>query len=222
VGGAPVDLLDEVYGLVTRRVEGLGPRDFLAATRAAGWTVQDLLFHQMLDAARALRAFASPTDQQPDVDEVTYWRAFHPDEGDGGLAHARYVRISSSADSDPAELVWHWRETAESAVRAAAAAPRAGRVRTQGHVLTVADFTSTLVVEAAVHYLDLTVELPGDPLPDGAVTSVRRVLDGLLGTPAPERWGAVEHMLKGTGRQPLTDDDRADLGAAADRFPLFG
>ena len=32
---------------------------------------------------------------------------------------------------------------------------------TQGHVLIVADFAATLVVEAAVHYLDLIVALPG-------------------------------------------------------------
>ena len=33
-------------------------------------------------------------------------------------------------------------------------------VTTQGHVLRTADFIATLAVEAAVHYLDLTVRLP--------------------------------------------------------------
>jgi hypothetical protein len=50
---------------------------------------------------------------------------------------------------------------------------------------------------------------------------VRRVLDGLPGSPLPAGWDDVSCVLKGTGRLPLTSEDRARLGPAAERFPLF-
>jgi hypothetical protein len=89
-------------------------------------------------------------------------------------------------------------------------------------VLTVADFAATLAVEAAVHYLDLTVALPGTPAPEPAsLALVRRVLGGLLAAPVPAPWDDVTAALKGTGREPLTEADRQALGPAAGRFPLF-
>jgi len=98
----------------------------------------------------------------------------------------------------------------------------AAGVATQGHVLRPADFTATLAVEAAVHFLDLTVALPAAPRPDPApLALVRRVLDGLLGHPLPAGWDGVSGALKGTGRVPLTRADRARLGADAERFPLL-
>jgi hypothetical protein len=91
-------------------------------------------------------------------------------------------------------------------------------VATQGHVLRPADFTATLAVETAVHYLDLTVDLPSSPPPDPvSLTLVRRVLEGLLGSPLPASWGDASAAVKGTGRVSLTDEDRAVLGALADR-----
>ena len=48
------------------------------------------------------------------------------------------------------------------------------------------------------------------------------MLEGLLGRPLPARWDDVTAARRGTGREPLTADDRAELGAAAGAFPLFG
>jgi hypothetical protein len=95
-------------------------------------------------------------------------------------------------------------------------------VTTQGHVLTVTSFAATLAVEAAVHYLDLTGYLPAPPVPDPAsLALVRRVLSGLLGAPLPDSWDDVAAALKGTGREPLTEEDRRALGSSAGKFPLF-
>jgi hypothetical protein len=99
-------------------------------------------------------------------------------------------------------------------------------VGTQGHVLGVPDFVSTLVVESTVHHLDLVVELPaGAPgaAPDPeALALTRAVLEGIHGAPLPAAWDDVTSVLKGTGRVGLTDADRAALGDAADRVPLLG
>jgi mycothiol maleylpyruvate isomerase-like protein len=243
---AVLDALDAVYRNVTAVAGGLGDADLMRPSRCAGWAVADVLYHELLDARRALRTFASPADRPPDCDDVSYWTGYAPagdgssgdgasgDHSSGGgalacaeptyaeesAAHARYVRIAAAA-YPPGALAWEWSETAAAAVRAGRACGHEA-VTTQGHVLTVADFAATLAVEAAVHYLDLTVALPGAPAPERAsLALVRRVLAGLLGAPLPAFWDDVTAALKGTGREPLTEADRQALGASAGKFPLF-
>lgn len=237
-------LLGRSYSLVTAAVEGLTPAELLLGTRCRGWTVQDLLLHQLLDAQRALVAFATPAAEEPDVDAVTYWEPFRPGSvgdgsaGDGSAvdgapggedwsaAHARFVRVASSAYADPRTLVAHWRTTSEATVRAALAADPAGRVGTQGHVIVVPDFLSTLVVESTVHHLDLVVELPAGargttPDPE-ALALTRVVLEGIHGAALPTAWDDATCVLKGTGRIPLEPADHEALGGRADGFPLLG
>ena len=224
---AVLDALETGYRRVTEVVTGLGEAELMRPTGCAGWAVADVLFHQLLDAQRALVAFATPVTEPPDRDDVTYWAEFTPQPGEAGAqaragaaAHARFVRLAASA-YPPGTLARVWSETAAAACRAARACQAAG-VATQGHVLRPADFTATLAVETAVHYLDLTVDLPSAPPPDPvSLTLVRRVLEGLLGSPLPASWGDASAAVKGTGRVPLTDGDRTVLGPLADRVPLF-
>jgi hypothetical protein len=224
---ATADTLAAVHGTITTAIGGLGEAELMLPTRCAGWVIGDLLYHLLLDARRALRTFASPAAGPADVDDVTYWRAYSRSAEQDAIgsaeaaAHARHVRIVAAA-YPPGALAWEWGETSGAACRAARSCPHE-LVTTQGHVLTTADFVATLAVEAAVHYLDLTVNLPSAPAPDpAALLLVRQVLDGLLGAPAPAGWDDGGYVLKGTGRVPLSGDDRAELGALADRFPLFG
>jgi len=218
--------LDGAYAQVSDVVSALDAGSFILPSRCAGWAVADVLYHQLLDARRALRTFASPATGAPDRDDVSYWRPFSAD-GDippGGAAaaeHARHVRIVASAFT-PAELTWEWTETATAARRAARACPHQ-LLSTQGHVLRTADFVGTLAVEAAVHYLDLTVAIPTAAAPDPiSLGLVWRVLDGILGESPPDGWDDLTYVLKGTGRLALTETERAELGPAAHRFPLFG
>jgi hypothetical protein len=67
-----VDALGAIYGDITEHVSGLGPAALLRPSRCAGWTVGDVLYHQLLDARRALVTFATLGSGEPDVDEVTY------------------------------------------------------------------------------------------------------------------------------------------------------
>jgi uncharacterized protein (TIGR03083 family) len=220
---------DGAYVQLTDLAAGLDDASMMRASRCAGWAVGDVLYHQLLDARRALRTFATPGQGPAGRDDISYWRPFSVDgdvpPGSAAAAdHARHVRIVASAFS-PAKLTWEWTETAEAARRAAKACPFQ-MVATQGHVLRAADFMATLAVEAAVHYLDMTAALPAagpcDPVCLGLVT---RVLDGLLGGPprtSALSWDDQTYALKGTGRLALTESERAQLGPAAGRFPLFG
>ena len=204
------DLLTEVYDTFTDCVGDLPEADFERPTRASAWTVRQLLFHQLLDAQRALVTLSTPAAEEPDVDEATYWRPFRPGEGDGGAAHARFVARAADAFDGPGDLVAWWGATARAASYAASVADPAGRVRTQGHVIAVPDFVSTLVVEATIHLLDATLEVPGGP-PAAALRHTRRVLELIKGAPLAEA-DAAEAVLRATGRLP--SDDPA--------YPLLG
>jgi hypothetical protein len=227
---AVLDTLEASYENLTTVADALGEDELMLPSRCAGWAVADVLYHQLLDARRGLMAFASPAPEAepPDVDDVSYWQAFSPASGEsaalGSAAaaqHARYVRIVASAYPGRT-LAWEWRETAAAACRAARACPHPA-VRTQGHILATTDFVATLVVESAVHYLDLTTGLVAAPPPDAdSLALVRRVLDGLLGTPMPGSWDDQTYALKGTGRVPVSAKDRIELGPLADLLPLFG
>jgi hypothetical protein len=207
-------LLAELYTAEAVAVTERSEADFDRPTRTA-WTVRELLFHQLLDAQRTLVALASPAghDEEPDVDAVTYWAPFKPD-AEWNDSHARFVRVAASAYSSGGVLLDHFVTTTEASARAVGAADQASRVRTQGHVITVADLASTLVVEATTHLLDLTVELAGAPSPpSAALAEARRVLEALHGRPLPATWDDTEAVLKGTGRVELSGADRAELGA---------
>ena len=179
------------------------------------------MFQLLLDVQRALVAFSSPADGPADVDNVTYWRPFRPANGDGGRAHAEYVTRAAAAYSSAELLVEQWTETLTAAARAGRR-EQAEIVSTQGHRLRSADFIDTLIVEATIHYLDLTLNFPASPAPVSALLRVRNVLDGLLGTALPLGWDDVEYALKGTGRVALTAADRDQLGDLALKIPLLG
>ena len=218
-----VEALDRAYGGITAITERVSRNDLLAFSRCHGWVVADVLFHVLCDAQRALVALATPDPGPPDRDYVTYWTGFAAEAGDPTPA-AWWVRRSASAFRDGTGAVTLWRETAPAVVRAAGRADPDGCVGTQGHVLALPDFLATLVTEAVIHHLDITVQLTGMPAPDAnAVALAARTLDGLLGAghARPDDWTADEYLLKATGRIALSDGDRRALGAAARRFPLL-
>lgn len=101
-----VDALDAVYAKMTTAVAGLSEADLMLPSRCAGWAVSDVLYHELLDARRALRTFASPSAAPVDVDDVTYWRSFSPGGADNA-EHARHVRIAASA-YPAGGLAWEW------------------------------------------------------------------------------------------------------------------
>lgn len=217
-------VLAEAYEGVTTVIADLGEEDRRRPTRCRGWSVDALVAHLLQDAQRALVALASEVHREPDTDSVSYWRSWNPTADPAGRdASARFASRLGSAYGSIESLAGHWAHTMQAAVRAAARAEPNASVSTQQHVLSVADLCRTLVVEAVVHHLDLVADLPDAPLPAAAPLAVARsTLDALWDRPAPAEWDAATYVLKATGREPLTDTERDELGAGAARLPLLG
>jgi hypothetical protein len=208
------------YSDLATIAESLDEQDSWQATRCTGWVVRDLLLHLLGDAQRALVALATPSAGPADRDAVSYWAGSRFDE-DPDLRELRDLRtIAGMWELD--RLARTFGETFRAVVRLGARTAPDTLLSTQGHVLRADDLLATLVVEAAVHHLDLVVGLhrPG-PRPE-PLALVRRTLDGLLGRPAPADWPDDRWALLGTGRVPPGGGERRALGAAAARLPLLG
>jgi mycothiol maleylpyruvate isomerase-like protein len=215
------DLLREVYGAFAGVLREVGEEQSWLPTGCRGWAVRDLTHHALSDAQRALVALHTPSLEEPDRDAVTYWQDWAPDAA-GAAQGRRHTRVLASMFLDWDQLRGLYLETALAVVEAAATTEPGRWVATQGHVLRVADLLSTLSVEATVHHLDLTTDLPAarPPSPAG-LREVRRVLDGLLGRPADAAWDDERYALVATGRAEPDEEESRRLGALRDRLPVF-
>jgi hypothetical protein len=211
--------LQVAYADLARTISSVSEEDSWRATGCRGWTVRDLLLHLLADAQRGLVALATPSAQEPDRDSVTYW-VDAPSGHDPEYRELRAVRtIASAYGLQP--LKRQYDETNKAVLALAERSDPDATVPTQGHTLRVDDLLTTLVVEAAIHHLDLVVTWgrPG-PAPESLVV-VRRTLYGLLGSPVPVGWDDVTYARAATGRRPLSAEERAALGADARRLPLL-
>jgi hypothetical protein len=215
-----VDLLTAAYSPLIALADDIDEQHGWAHTRLPGWTVRDLFFHLASDAQRALVAFGTPATEPADTDEVSYWSHWKPGT-QGADAGRRGTRIIASAWTSVRGPAGLFAKTARAVLVQAAREDPAAVIETQEHRLTTTALLRTLVVEAGVHHLDLGEVIPQPPAP-AVRAEIRRVLDGLLGAPAPAGWDDIRYALVGTGREPLTADERQELGEKAERFPLFG
>jgi hypothetical protein len=211
--------LRTAYGDLARTVGSVDEHDAWRPTDCVGWTVRDLVLHLLADAQRGLVALAMPSTSEPDCDAVSYW-VDAPSGHDPEYRELRAVRtIASTYGLEP--LKRQYEETSQAVVALAERSAPAAVVPTQGHSLRVDDLLTTLVVEAAIHHLDLVAHWDRrGPAPE-TLAVVRRTLDGLLGHPVPLGWDDVTYARAATGRAILTDQERTALGADADRLPLL-
>ena len=217
----PLDLLWTAYGDLSGVYSSLTVGEGWQPTGCAGWTPVDLGFHLLSDARRALVALNTPAPGPADTTAVDYWTAWRP-PAPGDDDELWSTRIAASVHGGLAGISRRYAETSAAVLVAAGRIDETDPVATQGHVLTVADLLSTLTVEAAVHHLDLVEHLDRPGPAAAPLAEARRILEGLLGRPLPAGWDDVTAARRGTGREPLSDADRSELGDAAGAFPLFG
>jgi uncharacterized protein (TIGR03083 family) len=207
-------------------VAGLSDADLVAPTLCDGWLTAHLLVHVRLGLAEHATSFAEPARPQDviDRDYVSYWRDWPPGNRTATYASARFHWANAAAYATADSLREHFAGTARQAAGMSRQAP-AGNFRFQGHVMAAEDILTMWTVECAVHQLDLTACLPGGRLrpTNESLTLAVRTVDALTGSPVrPPTWDEAAYILKGTGRLPLDDTERALLGDRATAFPAFG
>ncbi len=214
-------LLTTAYGDLSGVLGRSSPDEAWEPTGCAGWSIVDLGFHLLSDARRALVALNTPAEG-PGRHRRRRLLAGVAAAGAGRRGRAVEHPHRGQRPRRAARHLRPVRRDVGGGAGGGVTRAAGDLVRTQGRVLTVADFLSTLTVEAAVHHLDLVLRLDRPGPAAGPLGEVRRVLEGLLGGPLPVAWDDATAARRGTGREPLTDDDRAELGTGAAAFPLFG
>mgnify|MGYP003790186687 CR=1 FL=1 len=185
----------------------------------AGWLVQDLVCHLVIDAQDVLITLATPAEGQPTRDAVTYWELVEPPTGDDPL-DALIVRLAA-AYQEPWLLKFHLDDVGSAAGRAAGLADPAARVSTRDQVLTAGDYLSAYVLEWTLHHLDLTAHLPQVPGPPPAgLAFTRGMFEQIAGATFPKSLSDKDVLLIGTGRRTPGEAEQSDLGELGARLPF--
>ncbi len=218
---AGVDLFSRSWTALRAVVAGLPDADFVRPSGCTGWLVRDLVCHLVIDAQDVLITLVTPAETEPTRDAVTYWDVVTtPPTGDDPL-DALTVRLAA-AYQEPWLLRFHLDDIGSAAGRAAELADPDRRVGTRGEVLTTGEYLSAYVLEWTLHHLDLIAHLPdaAEPPPEGLARS-RAMLEQIAGAAFPASFSDKDALLVGTGRRAPTEAERAELGAAAAKLPLY-
>ncbi len=218
-----LDALRVECELVSEAVLSLPEDRFELPTRCTEWNVKELLAHMHRDVEQVLVAVAEEAPGEPDADAVSYWTRYDPTVDASSIANRATTRAASYRSGRDLAIVWDdlWRHVVDLAGRE----PPLRIVVTWGPVTSLDEYVKTRALEITVHGMDLAAALGRDfwTTAEGADV-VTRILKGLLGQDPPDAlgWDDLTLIDKGTGRAPLTEDERETLGALAERFPLLG
>ncbi len=218
-GTPSLDALRGAYGDLAALAVALDEQGSWRPTGCTGWCVRDIVHHLLGDAQRALVALATPAAGRADRTSATYWTDSPgaPDEDSRGIRATRTMASQWSLRY----LTATYAETASAVITLAERAAPNDLIATQGHVLTVDDLLATLVVEATIHHLDITVDVDAPGPGRKPVEVTLSTLTRLLGRATPDTWSSYEWMRSATGRGEITSEQRRYLGDDVDRLPLL-
>lgn len=220
--GGVVDVLAEECRRVGELLLGLPEDDFARPTRCEPWDVKELTAHLYRSLFRIPTVLDADPPPAADTDSVTYWRSYDPPTDAPAIAtHARATAAEYDTGSALARAL---DEMTRGALERARAEDSGHLVEVWwGPRLRLDEFLKTRVLEVVVHGLDLTHALGRAPIAsEGGTKMVCQTLEALLGDAPLRRWSPIELIEKGTGRVPLDEADREELGANAGAFPLLG
>jgi uncharacterized protein (TIGR03083 family) len=232
VNGPAVDALSSQLDALIVLVRELSDVDFERPTRCPGWSVAELLAHCEGVLERLVGENAQPVDGEAEVDRVGYY-CYDPDgprEGeDPNKTFSDVIRervIDEVGGRHPGEHRASLEDAARSELDGIGVTPSGRVIKRSGHpqddLRRVRRITQPRIRR---HTMDIAHAVGrAESMQPEAVAIITGILDGLLGSsvPASLEWDTTTYILTGTGLRSLTPDERLELGALADRFPLLG
>jgi uncharacterized protein (TIGR03083 family) len=224
-----MELFTTTWAALRRAVHDLPAEAFARPSGCAGWTVRDLVGHLVIDAQDVLITLATPAEDAPTADALSYWTPTPTAPGGTDPHDLLTVRLAAAYE-DPDLLRDHLEDLGAAAGRAALLAEPDLPVATQGMSLTVRDYLHAYVLEWTLHHLDLVAHLDPVGAPPGppaeGLAEARDMLERRLHLRLPEGWADADALHVATGRRTPTDEERAELeelGPRAAMLPLsFG
>lgn len=224
-----MELFTTTWSALRRAVGDLPADAFDLPSGCRGWLVRDLASHLVIDAQDVLITLATPAEDAPTADALSYWTPT-PTPPDRTDPHDALTVRLAAAYEDPDLLKGHLEDLGGAAERAALLAEPDLPVAIQGMSLTVRDFLHAYVLEWTLHHLDLLAHLdpadaPAGPPADG-LAEARSMVERRLRLRLPAGWADADALRLATGRETLTDAQRAELselGPRGEMLPLsFG
>lgn len=224
-----MELFTTTWAALRRAVHELPEHAFSLPSGCRGWLVRDLVGHLVIDAQDVLITLATPAETAPTADALSCWTPT-PTPPDGTDPHDALTVRLAAAYEDPGLLRKHLEDLGGAAERAALLAEPDLPVTTQGMSLTVRDYLHAYVLEWTLHHLDLIACLdPEDapaPPPVEGLAEARDMVERRLRVRLPAGWSDADALRRATGRESLTDAQRAELeelGPRGEMLPLsFG
>ena len=209
-----MELFTTSWAALRRAVHDLPADAFSRPSGCAGWLVRDLVGHLVIDAQDVLITLATPAEIAPTADALSYWTPA-PAAPDGTDPYDRLTVRLAAAYEDPDLLQGHLEDLGGAAERAARLAEPDLPVATQDMSLTVRDYLHAYVLEWTLHHLDLIAHLDPDRAPAGppaaGLAEARDMVERRLRLRLPGSWSDADALRLATGRETLTDAQRAEL-----------
>ena len=209
-----MELFTTTWAALRRAVHELPEHAFSLPSGCRGWLVRDLVGHLVIDAQDVLITLATPAETAPTADALSCWTPT-PAPPDGTDPHDALTVRLAAAYEDPGLLRDHLEDLGGAAERAALLAEPDLPVATQGMSLTVRDYLHAYVLEWTLHHLDLIACLdPEDapaPPPVEGLAEARDMVERRLRVRLPAGWSDADALRRATGRESLTDAQRAEL-----------
>ena len=201
-------------------MSGLYQSELYRPSPCPPWTAGDLLGHILIATGRVRQALAEPADDTgPLVSTAAYYRPDHRFSGVANMDRIETAQALAGQLRDPPAIAAELERRCQDTLRLIIEAPGDRTIMTRhGDRMLLADFTTTRVVELAVHGLDLATALGRAPWltePAGEVLEDLLVPDGdgpeLRHRLGCDRAGLLARL---TGRAPLSAAQSAILGDA--------
>ncbi|OFT58969.1 thioesterase [Brachybacterium sp. HMSC06H03] len=209
-----MELFTTTWAALRRAVHELPEHAFSLPSGCRGWLVRDLVGHLVIDAQDVLITLATPAETAPTADALSCWTPT-PTPPDGTDPHDALTVRLAAAYEDPGLLRKHLEDLGGAAERAALLADPDLPVTTQGMSLTVRDFLHAYVLEWTLHHLDLIACLDPEgapaPPPAAGLAEARDMVERRLRVRLPAGWSDADALRRATGRESLTDAQRAEL-----------
>jgi uncharacterized protein (TIGR03083 family) len=220
-----IDALGAECAAFCSALPSVSASDWPRTTNCPPWDLKELVAHvygsTMVDPSR----LPPPADRAPVVEAADYYRRAERDTTEyrrDNVEHwQRFAAAFGSAEEIVEACARDWPRIIE---QLGAEDPLRLIGMRWGVSMTLDDYLVSRVIGVAAHGIDvaITLDRPRWTTSD-ALRVVRPALVSLLGEEPPDElgWSDQDLLEAGTGRRPLTDDERSMFGPRAVRFPLL-
>jgi uncharacterized protein (TIGR03083 family) len=216
-----IEAFDAECSALSRVLHVLTAEDLARPTNCPPWTLHELVVHIADSISVPELGMPRADEALPAGNAADYYR--RPERNTNAYRDSNVERTRKRAATIPPETTAAlFRDAWHRTSGAVAVSDLGQRIEAAGRSLTIGDYLLTRLMSVAAHGLDVAITIERAPWTTRtALQALRPVLVDLLGEDPPITWTDQDLLQLGTGRRPLTEDEREAAGPLAARLPLL-